>query len=90
VPVTRWIERALQQVGRDASAAAVEPISAALDAALDRPDIQRTWSQLDRSAEAHREGTYRLFVAAGIEPDLADALGDRTPDTEHSKSCDPS
>jgi FMN phosphatase YigB (HAD superfamily) len=74
VPVTRWIERALQQVGRDASAAAVEPISAAFDAALGRPDIQRTWSQLDRSAEAHREGNYRLFAAAGIEPDLADAL----------------
>lgn len=74
VPVSLWIQRALEQVARDASAAAVTQIESALNQALTRPDIQHAWSQLDVSAHAHREGNYRLFAAAGIEADLADTL----------------
>jgi len=74
VPVSRWIQRALEQAGRDASPGAVTSIKSALNQALRRPDIQHAWSQLDVSAEAHREGNYRLFAAARIDADLADTL----------------
>jgi FMN phosphatase YigB (HAD superfamily) len=69
-----WVERALQQTGRDRSPDAVAPINVALAAAMEHPDVQRAWDRVDESADVHRETYARLFRVAGLDDDLGDAL----------------
>ncbi|GAA2749811.1 HAD family hydrolase [Kitasatospora cinereorecta] len=69
-----WIERSLGQLGREASAAEVERISAALSTASTRPDVEQGWAEADLSAAAHRESYLRWVGAAGVDSVLADAM----------------
>jgi FMN phosphatase YigB (HAD superfamily) len=69
-----WVERALQQIGRDRSPDAVARIKVALAAAMEHPDVQRAWDRVDESADVHRETYARLFRVAGLDADLGDAL----------------
>jgi phosphoglycolate phosphatase-like HAD superfamily hydrolase len=59
--VSAWVERALQRTGRDRSPDAVALINVALVAAMEHPDVQRTWDRVDESADVHRETYARLF-----------------------------
>jgi beta-phosphoglucomutase-like phosphatase (HAD superfamily) len=59
-----WIERALQQTGRDSSPDAVARITVALAKAMEHPDVQRRWGRVDESADVHRETHARLFRVA--------------------------
>jgi HAD superfamily hydrolase (TIGR01509 family) len=72
--LSAWVERALQQTGRDSSPDAVAPINVALAAAMEHPDVQRAWDRVDESADVHRETYARLFRVAGLDNDLGDAL----------------
>ena len=69
-----WVERALQQTGRDSSPDAVARVSVALGAAVEDPDVQRRWDRVDESADVHRETYARLFRVASLDADLGDAL----------------
>ena len=72
--LSAWVERALQQTGRDSSPDAVAQINVALAAAMEHSDVQRTWDRVDESADLHRETYARLFHVAGLDADLGDAL----------------
>jgi phosphoglycolate phosphatase-like HAD superfamily hydrolase len=65
-----WVERALQQTGRDSSPDAVARIKVALAAAMEHPDVQRRWDRVDESADVHRKTYARLFRVAGLDDDL--------------------
>ncbi|MEU4093146.1 HAD family hydrolase [Streptomyces sp. NPDC026673] len=69
-----WIEGALRRVGRDASLSEVRRISAALDAAIRRPEVARAMSGADASVESYGAGFRRWASAAGIDEVLMDAL----------------
>lgn len=49
------------------------------------PEFQEAWTRLDCDAEFHRQTYHRLFAAAELRPDLADALYD----VESDPDCDP-
>jgi phosphoglycolate phosphatase-like HAD superfamily hydrolase len=72
--LSAWVERALQQTGRDSSPDAVARIKVTLGAAMEHPDVQQTWDRVDESADVHRETYARLFRVAGVDDDLGDAL----------------
>jgi putative hydrolase of the HAD superfamily len=74
VSVSAWVRRAVQRVGRDPSTDAVADIEAALVAAMEHPDVQEGWDGVDESAWAHRQTYARLFRAAGLDDQLAEAL----------------
>jgi len=74
LPVSAWVERALERAGRDSSAHTVAGITAALLAAVEHPDVQHSWDRVDESARLHRETYARLFHVARVDDDLADAL----------------
>jgi phosphoglycolate phosphatase-like HAD superfamily hydrolase len=72
--LSAWVERAMQQTGRDSSPDAVARINVALGAAMEHPDVQQTWDRVDEPADVHRETYARLFRVAGVDDDLGDAL----------------
>jgi phosphoglycolate phosphatase-like HAD superfamily hydrolase len=72
--LSAWVERGLQRVGRDGSVEVIAGVEAALAGAVDHPAVQETWDRVDESASVHRETYGRLFQAAGLDDELADAL----------------
>ncbi|MFF7214176.1 HAD family hydrolase [Streptomyces sp. NPDC008238] len=71
-----WIEGALRRLARDTSPAEVGRISAALAAAIGRPEVARAMTGADASVESYRAGFARWASAAGVDEPLRDALYD--------------
>jgi HAD superfamily hydrolase (TIGR01509 family) len=80
-----WVERALARLGEDAANDSVPKIIDDLERAAALPEFENAWARLDCDAEFHRQTYHRVFAAAGIRPDLADALYE----VESDPDCNP-
>jgi HAD superfamily hydrolase (TIGR01509 family) len=80
-----WIERALARLGEQTANDSVRKIIDDLERAAALPEFQDAWMRLDCDAEFHRQTYYRVFAAAGLRPDLADALYE----VESDPDCNP-
>ena len=80
-----WVERALARLGEDAADGSVPKIIDDIERAAALREFENAWARLDCDAEFHRQTYYRVFAAAGIRPDLADALYE----VESDPDCNP-
>ena len=80
-----WVERALARLGEQAGNDSVRKIIDDIERAAALPEFEEAWARLDCDAEFHRQTYYRVFAAAGIRPDLADALYE----LESDPDCNP-
>jgi HAD superfamily hydrolase (TIGR01509 family) len=75
IPTPAWhVTRALEAIGRVADGETVDSVMARVRGALELPEFIEAERRIDLSAEFHRETTMRMFNAAGLDPELADAL----------------
>jgi HAD superfamily hydrolase (TIGR01509 family) len=79
-----WVERALARLGQEPGPDTVQKIIDDIDHAAALPEFQDAWTRLDCDAEFHRQTYYRVFAAAGLHPDLADALYEAESDSAHN------
>jgi HAD superfamily hydrolase (TIGR01493 family) len=80
-----WVESALTRLGEQADNDSVRKIIHDIDRAAALPEFEDAWTRLDCDAEFHRQTYYRVFAAARIRPDLADALYE----VESDPDCNP-
>jgi FMN phosphatase YigB (HAD superfamily) len=80
-----WVERALGRLEEHATNDSVRKIIDELERAAALPEFEDAWARLDCDAEFHRQTYHRVFTAAGIGPDLADALYE----LESDPDCNP-
>ena len=80
-----WVERALARLGEQADNDSVRKIIDDIERAAALPEFEDVWARLDCDAEFHRQTYYRVFAAARIRPDLADALYE----LESDPDCNP-
>jgi HAD superfamily hydrolase (TIGR01509 family) len=80
-----WVERSLARLGEGAADDSVRKITDDIERAAALPEFEDAWARLDCDAEFHRQTYYRVFAAAGIRPDLADALYE----VESDPDCNP-
>jgi HAD superfamily hydrolase (TIGR01509 family) len=89
---SRTIRQAFEALGRPATNQEVELMVNRLDQASQLPELRELWGTEDRSADSHQQVHRFWFRAAGLDPELAEALYKAQcdvsnyrlyPDTEH-------
>jgi HAD superfamily hydrolase (TIGR01509 family) len=79
-----WIERALARLGEQPADDTVRKVLDDIEHAAALPEFQDAMTRLDCDADFHRQTYYRVFAAAGLRPDLADALYEAESDPAHN------